>query len=131
MAVQVRNSEMIDLLSADFSRNKIPQTIYGSEAGFAIVECVDLGSTSQELIPNDDSFDVKRVLWFTALVASSAGGEFGEDYKSSILRPGQAIDIFYDGQNACQLRVDDNGSVIAYRSAGTATFNVILQMMWI
>lgn len=131
MAVQVRNSEMIDLLSADFLRNKIPAAIYGSAAGFTVVECADLGSTQQELIPNDDSFDVKRVLWFTALVASSAGGEFGEDTKTSILRPGQSTDIFYDGQNACQLRVEDDGSVVAYRSAGTATFDVVLMLLWI
>lgn len=130
MAVGPRNSELVEMLSADFIEKRFPIMVYGTAGGWGMREAI-VGADSVELLPNDDAFDVKKVLYYDSLVASSAGGAAGVEHRSGLLKPGEVADLFYDGQNNCQLRVQANGLVDLYRGAGTATFTVILEMKWI
>lgn len=127
MAIQQTNDSQIDLLSPHFVRTKLPLMIYGDFSGFAIVEVEDIDTTAQVII-SDSDYDVRVVLRYTAAVRESTGGV---NTATGQLVPGGTANIYSDGVDTCQLRLNIDGSLDVRRTAGAATFNVHLMLNWI
>jgi len=88
----------------------------------------DIDDTQETVIPNGAG-DVTGYFWVRYLVVESGGGVNAATTK---LEPGDAAATLYDdGTDVLQLTVGVGGQVTIVRTAGAATFDVALLMLWI
>lgn len=128
MALQQRNSEMVQLLSADFLTNRYPLTLYGAFGGFARVEVSLPNTTAVTLISDSETYDVKVLLRYEALVAIDGGGYA---YISGELLPTATTAVLYtDVDGSITLACSADGVVTIYAS-GTVTGRVQIELNWI
>jgi len=76
----------------------------------------------------DSIGDVVAILTVIYAVSESAGGVSGG---TATIVPTGSVDLYDDGTDVLTLAVAANGTVTLQRTAGAATFNVSLNMVWI
>jgi hypothetical protein len=86
-----------------------------------------LDGTSRTVIPNGTG-DVTAVLTAQYALTESGGGTDGG---LITVDNGATVDLYDDGVDICTLTVNADGSVTIARSAGAATFDVVLNMVWL
>lgn len=87
----------------------------------------DLDDNARAIIPNgagDATAGITAIYYL-----SESGG--GRDGGIVTVDNGAGVDLYDDGVDVCTLTVNADGSVTIVRSAGAATFDVALQMVWI
>jgi len=84
-------------------------------------------NTAITVIP-DSIGDVVAILTVIYAVSESAGGVSGG---TATVVPTGSVDLYDDGVDVLTLAVAANGTVTLQRTAGAATFNVSLNMVWI
>lgn len=128
MALQQRNSEMVQLLSADFLPNRYPLTLYGTFGGFARVEVSLPNTTAVTLISDSETYDVKVLLHYEALVAIDGGGYA---YMTGEMTPTATTAVLYtDVDGSITLACSADGVATIYAS-GTVTGRVQIELNWI
>jgi len=128
MAVNLRNTEMIGMLSADFVRKQVPLILYGSISGYAEIELSAVAGTAITVIEDAAATDVKAALRYEALVAESGGGIAAA---SGALGLAAADNLYDDGVDVLTLTVNADGSVEVQRTAGAATFDLAISLRWL
>lgn len=129
MAVQERNGEMVQLLSADFLRNKLPLYLHdGVLAGQADIAVNDQGATATTIIPDQATIDVKQLLRFEAIVKPSTGS--ADTVEGSVAVSG-SVSLYSSGVNILTLAVAASGAVTLQRTGGALTYDVRLRLEWI
>jgi len=86
----------------------------------------DVDDNAQTVIPNGTG-DVGAMLW-CAYIANEVGG--GVDGGTATVTPGNTADLYDDGTDVLTLAVAADGSVTISRTAGAASFDVMLWMVW-
>lgn len=127
MAVQQRNSEMVELLSADFLNKKMPYSLIGSFGGIGALELNNVVGTTITIL-DGSVLGTIDVLNYAADVISSDNTSVSI---SGILVVSESVNLYNDGSSVLQLRLTAGGSVEIQRTAGTDEFDVQLRISWI
>ena len=125
MATQIRNNEMVDVLSADFLRNTMPLVIHNGVGGF-YEHAFMLGGTALTLVSSSSPYVVTEVLYYVAVVAGNTVAA-----TTGTIEPDSSAEIFSDADAVIELRVTAAGAIEIERTAGTVTLNVKLRLDWI
>lgn len=88
----------------------------------------DVDNTARTVIPNGAG-DVTGILTVTYAVSESGGGTSGGT--TTATPGGGAVNLYTDGVDTFTLTVAADGSVTVVRSAGAATADIVLNMVWI
>lgn len=127
MAIQERNQEMVELLSADFVRNQAPGSIVADVGGWRIVARANIGATAVVLLPDGANDALYRVrASFVIRLSSGAASSGAVDVANS----GNA-NVYDSGGETYNLRVNADGSVDVRRTAGSTTARIIVEMIWL
>lgn len=128
MAVQIRNDELIDILSADFLRCQMPLAVYDAFGGFMEINLTGVNDTTITVISATSLFVVTAILRAQAVCMTSGGATGTSDGSAA---PGSSLELYNDGDTIIELRVAAGGAVEVQRIGGEATVNVRLRMDWI
>lgn len=127
MAVQKRNDELVDILSADFVRKRYPVAIAG-EGGGALDVHLDIEDGTTITVVDGTLFGEPDLLRYDAdVIADSA------DSRSAwgMLAQGESINLFDVSGETVQLRLTSSGNVELQRTAGANVYGVVLRLRWI
>lgn len=127
MAIQQRNSEMVELLSADFLNKKMPYSIIGNFGGIGALELNNVADTTITIL-DSTVLGTVDILHFTSDVISSDNNSVS---LSGILAISESVNLYNDGSSILQLRLTSGGSVEIQRTAGTDEFDVKLSISWV
>lgn len=127
MAVQKRNDELVDILSADFLRKRYPLTATDRFGGM-IEMTVEMDNSTTITIIDTNIFDPVDLLHYSTDVAADSG-----DSRSimGMLAQGESINLFDVSGETVQLRLTSGGAVELQRTAGTLTYAIVLRLRWL
>lgn len=128
MAVQIRNDELIDILSADFLRCRLPLAVYDTFGGFMEINLAAVDDTTITLLGASNPFAVTAILRTQAVCATSGGATGVSDGNTT---PSGSLELYNDGDTIIELRVTAAGAVEVQRIGGAATVNLKLRLDWI
>lgn len=128
MAIQERNDELVDILSADFVRNKLPSFVYGQIGGRADYSLDNVAGTAISLIPDAAAYDVKQFLYYRAVVVTSSAVRFTVEGN---VGTNATSDLYNSGSDILRLTVASSGAVSIARAGGTLTYDLQLHLEWI
>lgn len=127
MAIQERNQEMVELLSADFVRNQAPGSILADVGGWRVVSRADIGATAVVLLPDGANNVLYRLRAnYVLRLSSGAVGGGAADVNNNA-----NANIYDSGGETYNLRVNADGSVDIRRTAGSTTARMIAELIWL
>lgn len=127
MAIQKRNDELVNLLSADFLRKQYPLTATDGRFGGMIEMTIELENSTTITIIDADLFDPVDILHYDIDVAADSGiskSTFGT------LAQNESINLFDVSGETVQLRMTADGDVELQRTAGTLSYAIVLRLRW-
>lgn len=127
MAIQKRNDELVDILSSDFLRKRLPLAVI-TQYGGMINMTLELLDGTTVVIVDLNLFDAVGLLHYSADVSAPTG-----DSRSvaGMIGQNESINLFDVSGDTVQLRVTVSGQVELQRTAGTETYNIALRLHWI
>lgn len=128
MAIQERNQELVNLLSADFLRNKLPFAVAGTVGHYAELEFSGIDSTTPQLLVPNGPGDVTALIYFTIIVKEAGGGSAAA--QGAI--PGTVLtieNIYNIGGNSLLLYSLGDGSIAVVPVVGT--YDLSISLRWI
>lgn len=127
-------SEVVTLWADPANTLEVPLRRWTTYPGGAIgpgymgfVTLNDVGAGAKTIVPNGAG-DVASGATIVYRLSESGGGVDGNVVM--VTTPG-AVDLYDDGTDVCTLTIAANGSVSVARSAGAATFDVALFIVWL
>lgn len=128
MALQVRNAELVNLLSADFQRNKYPLVATGDFSGMYDSEIQLFDGTTITLLDSSEIEPIDLLRYDADVSANTATARS----TSGVLLHGESVNIFDVSGDTVQLRLTAGGSVEVQRTAGSISYYIIqLRLRWI
>lgn len=127
MAVNKRNDELVDMLTADFLRNKMPIVCYGTVGGFWDGDLSISSDTTITLLGGGTDYSVVRGIRFWSITYGAAGFTVTDN----TVVPSALTELHNDGTNVVEIRVTAAGAIEVQRTAGTATIAVKMRIEWL